>query len=215
MTIARGAVLAVPTPSLVAFGAVVAFGAGCAMPGASAPGMREAQLREHPADPSLLELARVESKADERPLLVVHPRDACSGSASGVLVDEEGHYLGAIAPGTASLVTIPARLRTIHVFSSAEVTAPTGAWFSTDAVAVPAAPAGLVLRASRHSARQCGSGQYLDVTAASKEALEQELEESQVRWFVASHREGQAWLDAHRARVDEVLGRGSKRVVSR
>jgi hypothetical protein len=210
MTIARRVVLAVLTSA----GATL-FAAGCVSTSASAPGMREAQLRAHPADPSLLELARVEGKDDERPLLVVYPRDACSGSASGVLVDDRGHYLGAIAPGTASLLSIPARLRTIHVFSSVEVTAPAGAWFSTDVVAVPPSPAGLVLRATRFSARQCGSGQYLDVTAASKEALEHELEESQVRWFVAGPREGQAWLDAHRARVDEVLGLEAKRIVSR
>ena len=209
MTFARRVALAVLTSSLAA------LGAGCAMTGASPPGMREAKLREHPADPSLLELARVEAQDVERALLVVYPRDACSGSASGVLVDEHGRYLGAIAPGTASLLSVPARLRTLHVFSSVEVTAPMGAWFSTEVVAVPAAPAGLVLRASRFSARQCGNGQQLDVTAASKEALELELGESPARWFVAGRREGQAWLDAHRARVDEVLGLGGKRVVTR
>ncbi len=205
MTIARG---------LLCAALVSALASGCTA-GAAAPGMRETALRAHPEDPSLLELARAPGKEDERALLVIYPRSACSGSASGVLVDDRGHFLGAIAPGTASLLSISSRLRHVHVFSSAEVAAPVGAWFASDLVRLPEAPSGLVLRSSRHSTRECGNGQYFDVVSASKAELEHELEEAPVRWFVIGEGEGQAWLDAHRARVDEVLGRHGRRVVVR
>jgi hypothetical protein len=185
----------------------VSLCASCALPGGPPPGMRETQRRAHPADPSLIELARLDANASERALLVVYPRTSCSGSASGVLVDEQGRFLGAIAPGTAALISIPKGTRTITAFSSVEVTAPAGAWFATDEVAVPSQPGGLLLRSSRSSARQCGNGQYFDVVAATKERLEHELEESEVRWFEVGKAEGQAWLDAHRARVDDLLGR--------
>jgi hypothetical protein len=187
---------------------VLTLSASCALPGRPPPGMREAQLRPHSADPSLVELARVDGSPNERPLLVIYPRSACSGSASGVLVDDRGHFLGAIAPGTAALLSIPADLDAITAFSSVEVTAPAGAWFATDRIAVPPLPGGLVLRSTQSSARQCNSGQYFDVTAASRGDLEEQLRESEVRWFeMRNQEEGQAWLDAHRARLHDLLGR--------
>ena len=189
---------------------VLTLCAGCALPSRPAPGMRETQLRAHPADPSLVELARHEGRSEERPLLVVYPRTACSGSASGVLVDEQGRFLGAIAPGTASLLSVPAGLRTVTAFSSVEVTAYVGAWYATDEVNVPALPGGLVLRSA--SGRQCGSGQYFDIAAASKEELTRELQDSEIRWFEAGKEEGQAWLDAHRARVNDLLDRSPEPV---
>lgn len=70
MTFTRSVVPAALASSLLA------LGAGCAMTSTSPPGMREAPLRERPAEAPLPERAPVEGKEDERPLLVVYPRDA-------------------------------------------------------------------------------------------------------------------------------------------
>lgn len=189
---------------------VLSASASCASSGGRAPGMRDARPRPHPAAPSLIELARVEGKADERALLVVHPRTARSGSASAVVVDDQGRFLGAIAPGTASLLSVPAGARKLVVFSSVEVTAPVGAWFKTDEIAAPL-PSGLVIRSFN---------QYFEVVASSKAELEHQLGESEVRWLEASKEDGQAWLDAHRRRLDELLAdplarHGTKAVTTR
>lgn len=146
-----------------------------------------------------------------RALVVVYPRSACSGSASAVLVDEHGRFLGAVVPGGAALLNIPSGLGTITAFSSVEVTAPAGSWFATERVAVPPLPAGLILRSTRSSARHCNNGQYFGVEVASKEELQRELGESEVRWFEADQQRGQAWLDEHGARVDDMLGPAVKR----
>lgn len=181
---------------------------GC-VPSASAgpPGMTFASSRVHARDPSLVELARGEPAEGERVLLVVFPRSACSGSASGVVVDERGHFLGAIAPGTAALLTLPASVTDVIVFSSVEVTAPVGTWHDAKRVAVPSTATrdGIVIRSTRWSARECATGQYFDLEIATKEALETELAESDVRWITPSGGSGQTWLDAHGRRVAEVL----------
>lgn len=169
--------------------------------------MRFVSPHEHALDPSLVELARGEPKADERTLLVVYPRSACSASASGIVVDERGRFLGAIAPGTAALLTLPAHAGTVAVFSSVEVTAPVGTWHDAKRIAVPSAStrSGIVIRTARWNARECATGQYFDLEVASKEALENELAESEVRWVAPAGTRGQSWLDAHGSRVAEVL----------
>jgi len=148
--------------------------------------MHDAPLREHAADPSLVELARVEGKDGERALLVVYPRSACSGSASGVLVDNHGHFLGAVAPGNAALIRVPADQRTVTSFSSAEVTAPAGAWFATDEIAVPAAPAGHLFGSPRASRHCGGGGQYPGVVVGSNAELEEAFDSSDLRLLDAN-----------------------------
>ncbi len=151
------------------------------------------------------ELARVDPRANERALAVVFPRTACSGSASGVVVDDRGRFLGAVAPGTAALLTIPAPLSSLTIFSSVEVTAPVGVWHLAERVTVPPAPAGLVLRTFRWSARECASGHYFDVQLASKDEIEEELATSTLAWLAPVDAAGQAWLQKHHRRVAEVL----------
>jgi hypothetical protein len=169
--------------------------------------MRFTVPREHALDPSLIELARGEPSASERALLVVYPRTACSGSASGVVVDEHGRFLGAIAPGTAALLNVPVDVSTVALFSSVEVTAPVGTWHDAKRITMPSTTTrdGIVIRSARWSARECASGQYFDVEIATKDALESELAESDVRWVSRSGVDGQTWLDEHGTRVAEVL----------
>lgn len=169
------------------------------------PGMALRSPRVHAPDPSLLELARLEPGAHGRALLVVYPRTACSATARSVFVDARGTFLGALAPGTAALLRVPVNTDEIFVLSSVDVTAPPRSWAGLERAPVPPPPNGLRLEALRWSARECGSGQYAKVTVASKGELEATLAEAEIDWLEPRAREGQAWLDAHRHRVHEVL----------
>jgi len=167
--------------------------------------MAPREARAHDADPSLLELARVAPPAEHRALLVVYVRTACSGSASTVFMDEQGDFMGAVSPGTAALIDVPASLRTLVAVSSVEVSAPFRAWAIADEVRVPPAPSGLLVRTLRWNARECGNGQYAEVRGASKTELEETIADAELRWLEPRRRAGQAWLAAHGARVGEVL----------
>lgn len=186
-----------------------AFAAACVPPSAQ-PGMVEVAPRAHDAEPSLVELARVPGERDRRPLLVVYPRTGCSGSASMVLVDDHARFVGAVLPGSATLLAVPSETRTLFAISSVEIAAPVRTWSALSIVDVPAAPSGLLLRSRRWSGRDCGTGQYADVVTATKAELEDVLaeEDDRIRWLAPRPSDGQAWLDAHRARVREVIARG-------
>lgn len=187
-------------------GMAVAVALGCS-PGAPPPGMVTKLARPLPSDPSLLELARAEPTRDERALLVVHPRTACSGSASMVLIDEDGRFVGAVPPGAAALLRVPRAAARLRMFSSVELTAATGSWFVASDVDVPAFPSGVLLSAQRWSGLQCGIGHYATAQAATKSELEEVLAEDSMRWLEPDPRAGQAWLDAHAGRVREIRGR--------
>ncbi|MBX3187490.1 MAG: hypothetical protein KF819_10770 [Labilithrix sp.] len=182
---------------------------GC-MPAQRTPGMIATTPRAHAIEPSLDELARADGETERRALLVVYPTSACSGSASTVLADEEGNFLAAVPPGSASLVSIPARTRALITFSSIEVTAPRASWTASADVVVPPSPDGIILVAARVSARECSNGQYADARPATKAELEATLAESEITWLEPRREEGQAWLDAHADRVAEVLGTSKK-----
>ncbi len=178
--------------------------AGCAP--TRPEGMVQTSTSVHRADPSLLELARVDARPGERAFLVVYPRTACSGSAATVLVDDRGRFLAAVTPGTATLIRLAARAQTIHAFSGVEVTAARGTWSWVDDVAVSAEASGLALKSARLDARQCGrSGQYAEARVASRAELQQYLANVELQWEAPAQREGDAWLEAHRPRVDEIL----------
>lgn len=173
----------------------------------SSPGMAFAARQPHALDPSLDELARALPGEDARSLLVVHPREACSGSAAVVLLDRRGTFYGALRPGAAALLVVPAGLTRLEVLSSVEVTAPLRTSFVSSEVVVPAFPGGLLLGPKRANARECwGSGQYADARAVSKTELEEVLgETSGIAWLEPRHADGQRWLDEHRERLDEIF----------
>ena len=191
------------------FSVALLLAAGC-LPPQTTPGMSPAAPRPHDRDLSLVELARVAPALDDqRALLVVYPRDACSGSASMVLVDDGGGFLGAVGPGSAALLSIPKTTRALYAMSSVEVYAPVTTWAARFEVVLPPAPGGLVFRTRRFDARLCGNGQYADPIAASKDELEEILADADLRWLELRRDDGQAWLDAHRERVREVIARGT------
>jgi hypothetical protein len=186
-----------------AFALVAAITCGCA-PSVPVAGMAERTQRAYSEDPSLLELARLDPITDERALLVVFPRGPCSGSARMVFTDARGTFVGAVAPGDAAILAVPRNERQLVAISSVEITAPVGLTTITDAVAVPPAPNGLLLR-TRCTWRT--SGQYADSAAATKPELEAAIADASLRWLEPRRAEGQAWLDEHRPRVDELFGR--------
>lgn len=180
--------------------------AGCGTHG-TLPGMAPYAPRAHAEDPALVELSRAEPRDDMRALLVVYPRDACSGSASAVFVDEDLRFLGALGPGTAALLEVPRRASTVFAIPSIELTASRGTSSTLDRVDVPQEPDGIRLASWRPSggAGGCGNGQYTDAFVASKEELEALLAENMVTWLAAQRGEGQAWLDSRRERLEEVV----------
>jgi hypothetical protein len=158
--------------------------------------------------PSLVEVARAEPAPGQRALLVAYPKTACSGSARTVFMDEKGTFFGALAPGQATLLTFPAATRTLVAVSSVEISAPTRTTFTFVEIDVPAAPAALLLEGARVNARQCSrTGQYAHTSVVTKRAIEERLAEEEIAWLEPRPLQGQAWLDKHRSRVNEILAK--------
>lgn len=181
---------------------------GCVVSG-STPGMVDVPQRAHPEDSTLQELARVQPPEGQRALLVVFPKNACTGSARMVLMDGHGTFYGSVGPGEGALLEIPRSTRSLEVVSIVEVLAARGTWSYTDEVKVPAEPNGLLLRPTRANTRTCGSGHYAYADRATKSELEAAIAEAgtPIRWLSPRRAEGQAWIDEHRARVEELLAR--------
>jgi hypothetical protein len=186
---------------------VVASASGACLPAAGTPGMVAQARRPHALEPTLDELTHLDGIEGQRALLVVYPRSACSGSARMVIVDAAGTFFGSIGPGEAALLSVPSSSRSVIALSSVEVTAPLGVRSGFDEIALGASPSGIVFEAWRVSARQCGSGQYAEGSIATKAELETMLGEVEILWVEPRPAEGQAWLQANRKRMDEVLGR--------
>lgn len=182
------------------------------MPPPVAPGMTPAHAHPHAEDRALDELARVTPHEGDRPLLVVHRREACSGSAAIVLLDEHGTFYGSVAPGEAALLEVPTTLKELQVLSSVEVTAPLHTSFVRDEIAVPPFPGGLLVTPRRANARDCWStGQYATVRAATREELEEVLGDAKVIWLEPRPLDGQRWLERHRPRIDEIFAGRAER----
>jgi len=192
---------------LLTLAALAALSGAACIPAAQA-GMADQPRRPSPDDALVDEVARVEPRGADRALLVVYPKTACSGSARMVVLDDSGNFYGAIGPGEAALLEIPKARREIIVVSNVEITSAPRTWFYADRLDVPAEPNGLVLEAMRRNTRTCMSGQYAHVTVATKEELESTLANAvDIRWRTPRRAEGQAWIDEHRERVDELVDR--------
>ena len=44
---------------------------------------------------------------DRTAVLVAFPVSACTGSDSAVFIDERGHFIGSVSPGTAAVLPLP------------------------------------------------------------------------------------------------------------
>lgn len=171
-------------------------------------GMAEAAPRRHAIDPAFDEVARAQPSPGERALLVVFPRDACSGSAKTVFLDGRGRFFGAVGPGEAALLTIPARTKSLLAISNVEIAAPVGMSTVVDETPVPPAPSGLLLHSWRRSTHQCANkGFYAHIDLATAAELEQAIGESDLVWLEPRPADGRAWIAEHKDRVAELLAR--------
>lgn len=171
--------------------------------------MADQPRRPSPDDALVDEVARVDPRESDRALLVVYPKTPCSGSARMVVLDDSGNFYGAVGPGEAALLEVPKNRRELVVVSNVEISAAPRTWFFVDRVDVPAEPNGLLLESLRRSTRACGaSGHYVNVTIATKGELESALADATaIRWRTPRRAEGQAWIEEHRERVDELVER--------
>lgn len=187
--------------------AAASFIVGC---GPTTPrGMSVVTPRVSPDDDAFIELARATPGEGERVILAVYPRDPCTGSASAVVVDESGRFIGAVAPGTATLLRVPQRGQVL-AFSSIDVTASEQAEPLVQEIDLRSVPDGLVFRTLRGpSMRSCSrnaGGQYMEAVASSKDALDAVLADKEPTFLEPDAAVGQAWLDAHRARLARIVG---------
>jgi hypothetical protein len=173
-------------------------------------GMHPVQPRTFDGDASLVELARLSPTHGRRALLVVYPKGMRGGTTRSVFMDRNGAFLGSVAPGEAALLDLPETMTSLLVVSSVEIVAPVRTWSHLEVADVPPAPGGIVLRTSR---KICGTGGripscfYADPSTATKGELEELLANDEIRWVTAIVPEGQAWLDANRARVRELVAK--------
>ncbi len=136
-----------------------------------------------------------------RVIIVAYPMHPCASSSSAVFVDEQGAFLGSVSAGTASMLRVPANARMIHSFSSTEVTAARGTWFSREDISLTKFPEAILVEPSR-GGKNCGSGTPW-VYVTSRASLEPRI--GRLAWIETDGQRGHAWLDAHRARVNDVL----------
>jgi hypothetical protein len=185
---------------LFALLALLASGLTSACVPPSSPGMAPCEPRPDPTSPARDVVARAQPPAGHRTVLVAYPRTAYSGSARIVFVDDAGGYLGAVGPGEGALLVVPLTSPRIRAFSSIELGAPVGAWFTLSEIhlALTEPASGILLR-------PFSNGQFADVAIVKKARLEEILGATEIRWFEPRLEEGRAWLASHQSRVGDIL----------
>jgi hypothetical protein len=142
-------------------------------------------------------------------LLVAFPASACTSSENAVFLDEEGRFIGAVAPGTAAAMAVGPASKHVFVVGSLDVIAPPGTWFLRREVP-RRSDQGVIVAVGdgdEHNCKTKWSGPLsprpeaygLAVTAQATRGLRQ---------LQVNVAEGRRWLDDNRERVDELVGRG-------
>jgi hypothetical protein len=148
------------------------------------------------------------SSAEPGTLFVAFPVTACSGAESAVFLDEEGRFIGAVAPGTAAYLPMRAESKRLFVVGSADVTAPPKTAFLRHEIP-RRSDQGVLVEVPGADAHNCSAkwSGPLELRPASA-TLEATAEKARgATWLAVRTAEGDRWLDEHRARVDELLGR--------
>jgi hypothetical protein len=165
---------------------------GCVAP--SAPGMVLVQYSGTSSGPGSM--------------LVAFPITACTATASAVFLDEKGGFVGAVAPGTATYLAFPEEATHLFVVSSQDVTAEKGTWaFRRHRVARPPerVEVGLLVEVPRVDAKNCYRNAAPAPTVVTYEVATRATKD--LKWLDVRQEEGTRWLEEHRARVTELLGR--------
>jgi len=142
-------------------------------------------------------------------MLVAFPAGQCTGRDSAVFLDEKGGFVSAVAPGNATYLTFPDEKR-LFVVSSRDVLAPRGTAFKRHEIANPGSARverGIVVEVPRRDAKTC-----LADAAPVPEVVTYELATRaalNLKWLDVDTTAGPAWVDEHRARVDELVAGGA------
>lgn len=141
-------------------------------------------------------------------LFVAFPESACTSTESAVFLDEQGRFVGSVVPGTAAAMPLPPGSKKVLMVGSLDVLAPPQTWFVRHEVLTRPDEAVIVEigEADEHNCKGKWSGPLsprprvatLDATLQAAEGLSR-LDVRQA--------EGNAWLEEHRDRVDELVGK--------
>jgi len=140
-------------------------------------------------------------------MLVAFPTTACTGTASAVFLDEKGGFVGAVAPGTATYLAFPDEATRLFVVSSQDVNAAKGTWFRRHEVARPPerVEVGLVVEVARVDAKNCYRNATPTPTVVTYEVATRATKD--LKWLDVRQEAGTLWLEEHRPRVTELLGK--------
>ncbi len=140
----------------------------------------------------------------EHTIVVAYPPSACAGSGVA-FVDVRGTFLGAVAPGQAMRLAVPPGAKHVVAFSIVDVNAEPGMLFGRHPI--DTSTEAVLLTPYRWDTKHCGNGWHAEVHEATRAELDAALSDAKIVWLVPRQAEGQAWLEEHRARVDEMLAR--------
>lgn len=181
--------MALANPFVISVASIALFASGCVAP--SAPGMAIVNSSGTSSGPGSM--------------LVAFPTTACTGTASAVFLDDKGGFVGAVAPGTATYLAFPEEATHLYVVSSQDVTAAKGTWFRRHDVTRPPerVEVGLVVEVARVDAKNCYRNATPTPTLVTYDIATRATKD--LKWLDVRQEEGTAWLDEHRARVNELL----------
>ena len=141
-------------------------------------------------------------------LLVAFPATPCTTTESAVFVDDEGRFLGAVAPGTAATLSIQPESKRLFVVGSFDVVAGPRTWFAR--YEVPRrSDQGVIVEVVAADGHNC-MGRWTGPLSPRPEAVTLALATKAMeglRQFRVNGSEGRRWFDEHRERVDELVGR--------
>jgi hypothetical protein len=140
-------------------------------------------------------------------LLVAFPVTACTSSESAVFVDEEGRFIGSVAPGTAASLVVFARSKHLFVISSLDVTETPRTWFVRHEIP-RRSDQGVIVEVPRADGHNCAGKWSGPLVLRPRAATHDETVQAALglTWLEVRADEGNRWLDDHRERVDELVG---------
>jgi hypothetical protein len=158
-----------------------------------------------PAIPGMSRVASSGTTSQPGSMLVVYPETDCTGTNSAVFIDEQGGFVGAVAPGTVSYLAFPPDAPRVFVVSSRDVLAPMGTRFQRHAVEHPGerVERGIIVEVPRLDAKTCSPSATPTPAIVTYEAARNATRELQ--WLDVHPTTGTRWLDEHRARVKQLV----------
>ena len=151
--------------------------------------------------------------ATQTVLVVAFPRSPCAGSDGLVFVDDAGAFVGAVAPGTAASLRVPPATKHLFAVSSGEIDASPRSPFVRHEIP-RRSDQGVVVAVPRADGHNCSSPPYRALLPAPEatDLASVWRATAGLTWLEPRAVDGNRWLAAHRARVDEIAGLTESRV---